>query len=336
MKLGKQRRRSGTPILDLIEDAIALLRRAPVESHLAYYMGAVPFWLGMLYFLSDMSQDAFAAGRVFDASLGIAVLYIWKKVWQVISASQLRAVLTGRADEPWTPTRVWRVIAVQASIQPWGLILRPIAAVVTLPVVWVSAFFQNVTVVGDGLEHREGHFSRALNQAKLWPLQAHGAVSILTFFTFFVWVNVCIALAAGPFILKTLFGVETEYTRSASAILNTTFFTATVALTSLAVDPLRKAIFVLRCFHGAALHTGDDLAAELREIRRRTRPSLAVAAALMLLLAPVVIARETPAEKTAPPAARPEELQRNIEQVLERREYAWRAPRKPLAEEDEG
>ena len=334
MKLGQQRRRVGTPVLDLVEDAIALLRSAPAAAHLAYYVGAVPFWLGLLYFLSDMSQDAFAAARVLDASLGVALLYIWKKVWQVFSASRLRSVLTRRPDEPWTLGRIWRVLAGQASLQPWGLLLRPIASVLTLPVVWVSAFYQNATVLGDGLDHRDGTFARSLKQAMLWPLQAHGVVSILTFFTFFVWVNFCIVLAAGPYLLKTFFGIESDYTRSASAILNTTFFTASVALTSLAVDPLRKAIFVIRCFHGAALHTGEDIAAELRQLRQRAGSSLAIAAALMLLFASALTA-QNPRIETARTGTRAEELHRNIEQVLERREYAWRAPRKESTEQSE-
>jgi hypothetical protein len=163
--------------------------------------------------------------------------------------------LTGRPDAPWSVRRILSVLAVQASIQSWGLILRPIAAVLTLPVVWVSAFYQSVTVVGDGNEQERSVLGRALAQARLWPLQAHGIVSILSFFSFFVWLNFCLALAAGPYALKMFFGIQTEYTRSIEAYLNTTFFTASIALTSLAVDPLRKAIFVIRCFHGAALHT---------------------------------------------------------------------------------
>src|SRR4030095_13356018 len=116
--------------MDLIEEAIALLRSAPANAHLAYFVGAVPFWLGLLYFLSDMSQDAFAASRVLDASLGVALLYLWKKVWQVVSAAQLQSVLTGRPDEPWTPSRVWRVFVAQAPLQPWGLLVSRNAVVV--------------------------------------------------------------------------------------------------------------------------------------------------------------------------------------------------------------
>src|SRR5262249_13055121 len=74
-----RRHRLATPMLDLLEDAIALLRRAPVESFLVYLVGAVPFWLGLLYYLSDMSHDAYALRHAPEASLGLAVLYIWMK-----------------------------------------------------------------------------------------------------------------------------------------------------------------------------------------------------------------------------------------------------------------
>jgi hypothetical protein len=322
--------------MDLIEEAIALLRSAPANAHLAYYVGAVPFWVGLLYYLSDMSQDAFAASRVLDSSLGVAVLYLWKKVWQTVSAAHLRSVLTGRPDAPWSVRRILSVLAVQASIQSWGLILRPIAAVLTLPVVWVSAFYQSVTVVGDGTEQERSVLGRALAQARLWPLQAHGIVSILSFFSFFVWLNFCLALAAGPYALKMFFGIQTEYTRNIEAYLNTTFFTASIALTSLAVDPLRKAIFVIRCFHGAALHTGEDLTAELRQIRARPAPVLTtLSMALVLVAATATVNAADPPVEKAPSAADAGELKRRISEVLERREYAWRAPRVKETSEEE-
>jgi hypothetical protein len=328
VKLGRQRRRVATPILDLIEEAIALLRRAPASVHLTYYLGAVPFWVGMLYFLSDMARNAYAESHVLDAALGMAALYVWKKAWQAVSAAQLRGVVTGRPDESWSSGRIWRMAAAQAAIQPWGLILRPLAGMLTVPVVWVSAFFQNVTVLGDGTEHRESVVSRATAQALLWPGQAHGVVGIITMFTLFVWVNIAIALAAGPHLLKMFFGIETAYTRDTLAYFNTTYFTATVALTSLAVDPLRKAIFTLRCFSGDALHTGEDLVADLRHFQKRNAGHFsAIAALYMLLLSPPTCpAAEAPVEKIPAPA-KAEQLQERINEVLERREYAWRAPR---------
>lgn len=322
----RPRRRQGTSPLDLMEEAVALLRRAPASAHLAYYFGAIPFWLGLLYFISDMSRDAYAANRIADSSLVVTVLYVWKKCWQTVAAGILRATLSGYSAGAWSAGRIWRMILTQAALQPTGLIVRPVAAVLTLPFFWVAAFYQNVTLLGDGTEHEQSVMSRAMAQAKLWPGQGHAAVGIVFLFSVFVWLNVCGALAAGPFLLKALLGIETIFSRSAAAYLNTTFFTVTFALTSLAVDPLRKAVFVVRCFRGESLQSGEDLAAELRAIRNRAASSLSLAAAVVLALLPVsAVAQSAPR-----PRADAAELDRRIGEVLERREYTWRAPRQKL------
>jgi hypothetical protein len=315
------RRRAGQPAIDLIEEAVALLRRAPAAVHLAYYLGAIPFWLGALYFLADMSRNAYAAAHVADWSLGLALLYLWKKSWQTVSAAQLRAVVTGRPDAAWTLRRVARMVAVQTALQPWSFAAKIIAAHLVVPFVWVSAFFQNVTVLGDGTEPASPLFSRAARQARLWTFQAHGVSSTLYVFTFFVWLNVCLALAAGPLLLKTLFGFETAVSRSYGAFFNTTFLAVSVALTSLAVDPLRKAVFVLRCFRGQAIESGADLVADLAHLR--ARPAM-LAALILLSATPAYPSNQPRATSQKEPAA---ELSQRIHEVLERREYAWRAPR---------
>jgi hypothetical protein len=325
----KRRHRAGTPTLDLIEEAVGLLREAPFAAHLAYYLGAIPFWIGLLYFISDMTRNAYAAERLTDASLGMVFLYVWKKCWQTVYASRLRAVLAGRPDQPWTRARILRMIAAQASIQPWGLIARPIAAHLALPFVWVSSFFQSVTIVGDGLETEESVAARAWSQAKLWPRQAHGVVSSIMLFTVFVWLNVCILLAVLPMLMKMFFAVETAYSRGLSYYFNTTYLTATVVLTSLAVDPLRKAAYTIRCFRGSSLESGTDLSADLSRVG--LRPALAALIAVGLLFAALPAGRaETPVEASR--TADTSELDRKISDVLSRREFAWRAPREKAAQ----
>jgi len=317
--------------MDLIEEAVALLREAPLSTHLAYYAGAIPFWIGLLYFISDMSRSAFAADHLADASLGMAVLYVWNKCWQTVYASRLRAIIESHADEPWTRARILRMIATQASLQPWGLIIRPIALVITLPFVWVSNFYQCVTVVGDGSEREGSVAPRAWAQSKLWPMQAHSVVSIIYFFTVFVWANVCILLRFLPNLLKTFFAIETEFSRGgASQFFNSTFLTASVALSSLAVDPLRKAVYTIRCFRGSSLESGNDLSAELSRLSGRSTVAALAVAALLLIAPPHGLAKSP---KEGPKTANAAELNQRITDVLSRREFAWRAPREKVEED---
>src|SRR5438034_2362392 len=97
-------------------------------------------------------------------------------------------------------------------------------------------------------------------------------------------------------------GVDTAFSRGISFYFNTTFLLATVALTSLAVDPLRRAVYALRCFRGVALKSGDDLTAELVRLRLRATPALAALLMIALTLVAIPQSRaETPVEapKTA-------------------------------------
>lgn len=321
-----KKRRGGASTLDLIEEAVSLLRAAPAFAHLAYLLGAVPFWIGVLYFVADASRNAYAPSHLVDWSLGVAVLYLWKKTWQSVSAASLRAVLEGIPPEPWTARRVGRTILTQAAVQSWGLVARAIGTVATIPFGWVSTFFQNVTIVGDGQKPTGEVITTAARLTRPWPLQMHSAIAMLYLFTFFVWINIVVALIGTPYLLKTLLGVESVYSRSLFAFFyNTTFLTVTVALTSLVSDPLRKAIFVVRCFRGDALQSGSDLSAHLRRLRLKSGFAACLLACLVGDATGPVRAESAP----PPAAANATELDQRIGEVLERREYAWRSPREP-------
>ena len=115
--------------------------------------------------------------------------------------------------------------------------------------------------------------------------------------------------------------------------MNTTFFTATFALTMLCLDPLWRAVYVLRCFYGESLRTGRDLAVQLARVRGPANTVLLLAfagwCALAGMSAPIRGAEPTPI--AAPVDA--SELDRRIADVLERREYSWRMPREKAAHE---
>ena len=66
------RKEIGRPALDLIEDAVHLLREAPLGVHLAYHVGTAPFLLALLWFWSDMTRGAFADQRCARSALAPA------------------------------------------------------------------------------------------------------------------------------------------------------------------------------------------------------------------------------------------------------------------------
>ena len=133
------RRQQGLGAIELIEQAIHELRAAPPSTLASYYLGALPFVLGLLFFWADMSRSAFAEQHLAGAALGVAVLFLWVKVWQAIFARNLRASFAGEPPPPLGWRRSCRILIAQTALQPSGLFLLPLASVLALPFAWTCA-----------------------------------------------------------------------------------------------------------------------------------------------------------------------------------------------------
>jgi hypothetical protein len=324
--------REGPSPLEWVESAVRLLRSAPPGALLCYYFGSATCLLGLLYFWADMSRGAFAAGHLIESAFNAAALYIWMKCWQAVFLSKMRAHLFMEPEAPWTFTRVARLVLIQATLQPVGLFLRLIAAQVLLPYVITYSVFMGVAILCDGTEPSiRVVLRRALRESVLWWRETHLALICLLGFAIFICLNVNIVCALLPYALRTFLGIETPFTRDGWTMFNTTFFAATFAATYLCFDPVRKAVFLVRHFHGQSLQSGEDLRVELRTLRQRSQ--MAMAALLVfaaLLTGPMNSVR---AEETPPPARiESSQLDTSLDRVLERREYAWRFPREEKEE----
>lgn len=160
--------------LEIVGEAMHIIRATPPEVLMSYYIGSAPLVLGLLYFWAEMSVGAFASARCVPASLGLAALFVWMKCWQAVFAAGIRAMITGKPAEPWTTVRVLRLIRTQTSLQPYGLILIPLALLVTIPFATVLGFYQNLTVIDTDDEERGKHIAgRAWKLALMWQKQSH-------------------------------------------------------------------------------------------------------------------------------------------------------------------
>ncbi len=330
----------GKGALELIEEAVHLLRRSSARSLASYYIGSLPFVLALLYFWADMSRSPFAEQHLAGAGLGLAALFVWMKVWQAVFAGELLDALAGSfRSRGW---RHWaRVLVTQATVQPSGLFVLPLASVPVLPFAWADAFYQNVTVFGaEDSGSTRALCRRAARQARAWPKQNHAALCVLMGFGLFVYLNWATVILLLPLVLKTLLGIQTAASRGPETMLNTTFLAVTAGLTYLSVDPLVKALYALRCFYGEARESGADLKAELREFSRTP-----VLIALLLLLLPVCAQAQAQAQEPTRSAAEtrpvaqqnglaPKELDRALSEVLREPKYTWRSPRPKLAPAD--
>lgn len=325
-------RRADVGALDLIEEAVHLVRGAPLGTLATYYAGTLPFTLGLLYFWADMSRNPFAHQHVVEAALGMAALFLWMKFWQAVFAQQLRAQLAGSSPPPLTGARAWRIFYTQTALQPTALFLLPVAAMLALPLAWVYAFYQNLTAQADAeISTLRDGCKKSWRLALLWPAQNHLMLAAMSLFGLFLFVGGCIVGGGLPQLVKMLFGVETVFSRGGAAMLNTTFFTAMLCVTYLCVDPILKAIYVLRVFYGESLHSGDDLRAALKPFAVAARRGAAcLVIAMMLAVGSPALA----AENSPPPAEaiQPQKLDRAINDVIQQRKYTWRMPREKQPE----
>src|ERR1041385_5013266 len=119
--------------LELIEEAVHLLRAVSLAVLARYYIGTLPFVLGALYYWSDMSRSPVAHQHLAEAALAIAILFLWMKFWQAIFGGQLRATLGSAQPTPLTVKSRARIISRQSLLQATSLFLVPMALFLVVP-----------------------------------------------------------------------------------------------------------------------------------------------------------------------------------------------------------
>ncbi len=317
--------------LDLVEEAAQLFRAAPARTLATYYVGTIPFLLAFLYFLVDMSLSPFAGQHLMAASCAVCTLFFWMKLCQASFSARIRSQLALKPPPSWGLKGSLRVLLPQIVIHSTGLFVLPLAIVLLLPLAWVYAFYQNVTALADPESGETGKLAKkAWGQATLWVFENHSAMGIGFFFGLCVFLNWTGVVIAIPFLIRTLLGIETVFSRSPAAMLNTTFLGIIAGLTYLCVDPILKTVYVLRCFYGESIQTGEDLRADLRQFQaapRRVAGLLALTVALAFG-ASVYAAQATPVSAT--------QLDRQIDEVIHQSKYSWRLPRQPDADAEKG
>jgi hypothetical protein len=315
--------------LEIIEEATHLLRLMPKGITALYYIGSLPFILGLLYFIADMSKSAFAYQHEAKATLAIVLLFLWMKCWQTVFCNHVKSYVSGAPAPTWSLIEIMRLCVTQTSLQPLGFIILPLAFLITLPFGYAYAFFQNISLLGDGKTGgTRALYRSALTQARLFPRQNHLVLLIIILFWFFVLLNVMIAMFMAPRLLKSFLGMETAFTLAGWGLLNTTFFAAALSISHLLVDPLIKMIYVLRCFYGESIRTGEDLTIALKLVRPAANAMVALFVFFFCWQTSVPAAAvETPIPEVKEVGLSASDLDRSLSEVIGKREYAWRLPR---------
>jgi hypothetical protein len=302
---------------ELIEEAFVVLRSCPPWVLALYFIGSTPFVAGFLVYWSMACNDPHAREFLVPWSFGLTGLFVWMKFFQNRFCSILLARLGGSDLPQWSSAVVFRSVINQTILQSTGFLLLPISALIALPFGWVYAFYQNATILDDGTTGTRQLTKQAIRQSQLWPLQNHLLLFVLPAFGLFVFFNWATLILILPQILRMFFGVESAFSQSPMAMLNSTFFAAMLGFTYLSLDPLIKTCYVLRCFYGKSLSTGADLRMSLSRLAR-------VSAVILILFLGGISPAFSQGNDSAEPAITTENLDQAITRVSQNEKYSWR------------
>ena len=119
--------------LDLIEEAVHVLRLASPGTLLWYYASSIPFVLAALFFWSDMCRSGRAESHLIGGAIGLSLLFAGMKAGQALFTRRLSAQLSGEPATKLQPGMVLSLVAGQTFLQATGLFLIPIASQLLLP-----------------------------------------------------------------------------------------------------------------------------------------------------------------------------------------------------------
>ena len=135
--------------IPLLEEAVHVLRRAPLATLVCHLLGTTPFALALLLFWNDVNNPHTSDTAVARESLVLALLLVWMNCWRAVFAGRLRRQLSASADTPWTWRRTWNLIAGQAFLGATKLVVMPLAALTVFGFAWTVAFYRSATALAD-------------------------------------------------------------------------------------------------------------------------------------------------------------------------------------------
>jgi hypothetical protein len=312
-----------------MEDAVRLLRQAPLATLLCHWVGSAPFALVAMWCWNDLTNPRTLDSTGALESFALALLLAWMNCWRAVFAGRLRRQLSGAGTltssagglaagsipTPWTTGRLWRMVASQSFFGATKLVIMPLAWLTVFPLASTVAFYRNVAVLADREDLDPLQLmAKARKLAGVQTGQSWALLPPLAFLHFLITVNLAIVLGVLPQLVRMLTGYESAFSRSGIYFaFNPLFFLLVIAVSWIAFDPFVQAVYCVRCFRGESLETGEDLRAGLRRIRSGVP---AVAAALLF----VAMAAHSLA------AVPPGELEKSVQQTMQSREYDWRLP----------
>jgi len=82
--------------IQMLEEAVHLLRRAPRTALVCHVLGTTPFALALLLFWNDVNNPHTSDATVGRESLVLALLLVWMSCWRAVFAGRASAALSSR------------------------------------------------------------------------------------------------------------------------------------------------------------------------------------------------------------------------------------------------
>ncbi len=328
----REKKTTGFNALQIIEEGMGVFKANLGSTLLFNLLGSVPMAIGLLFVIGDMSYGRADRNTVIDSTLLLTGLWLWNMLCQTIYRTRLVDYCCRRPPTPLSPTRLGQLFVRQAIIQPYGLLLTPLA---WIPVLWgINAVFNIFGVDYHDQPKIKEQLQRTIRIVINNLKSIYLLLAVIWAVRFMVVLNLVVLFLAIPALLKMLFGIDTPFSQADSLlttfhlIFNTTFFSSVIICCWLCVSPLEKALWATVIFYGESAAKGYDIAARLQELASRRSIKTALSALLLISLATVTLqAAPIPTETIKNrQAVSPQQLRRNINQVLQRREYQWKLP----------
>ena len=218
--------------IQMLEEAVHLLRRAPRTALVCHVLGTTPFALALLLFWNDVNNPHTSDATVGRESLVLALLLVWMSCWRAVFAGRLRRQLSASADTLWTWRRTWNLVAGQAFLGATKLAVLPLALLTVFGFSWTVAFYRSATSLADRADLDPMQLiARARHVAGFDRRQSWLLLPIIGFLWLLVTANLGLALALLPQLIHTLTGYESQFSRSGGYYIFTPLFLwATLAI----------------------------------------------------------------------------------------------------------
>lgn len=309
--------------LQLIEDAVDLLRDVPVQLWLLYFTGIVPFFGLFLFEATDIFESPFAADRLLWITLLLTITCVWMHFRQAGFARQLNAMVSRRLEKP--PPGL-RALSVQAILQSTKLLAWPAAALLMIPHSLVTMFYQHTLCVsGEATGDLKEVIREARRDAGYRPGEAAWFLLLILILRVLVWVNFLALFLAALLLFHSFTGIENTLTRQPAVLFNPTFLTALCVLAYLALDPVVKAACVLRAFRRRSEKSGLDLQIRLSKL---TSIAAVVSLAVLFFVAPThqACAATAPAPADASRPINHQRIEQAVKEVFRDPSLSWSLP----------